>query len=146
MSTIEGHTSVALMTLAPRGHRFRLSPLLAAATGAAALALGFGSDTGPFGFQLWSAPSCSSAEAVDISLRCTMRPLVVRRLQRENRLNAPPERAQATIDDELGRARDQALYVICEFPDDLEPIAKAVRFVACPGDEIERGPRGNAPN
>ena len=96
---------------APRRHRLRSSPLLAIAVASAGLALGFGLETNPFGFSLWSLPSCTPAEAADMSLQRLMRLRLAQRFQAERRPNASSDENRPTIDDELDRICKHPLYV-----------------------------------
>jgi hypothetical protein len=96
----------------PRSHRLRLSPLVAIAIASIGLALVFGLDTDRFGFHLRTPEKTSLAEAVDISLQRLMRSRVAERLRREHRLHALPHLNRTTIDGELGRIRERALYAM----------------------------------
>ena len=96
---------------APRRHRLGSSPLLAIAVASAGLALGFGLETNPFGFRLWSLPSCTPAKAADLSLQRLIRLRLAQRFQAERRPNASSDENRPTIDDELDRICKHPLYV-----------------------------------
>jgi hypothetical protein len=95
-----------------RRRRIRLSPFVAVAIASIGLMLVCGLDTDRFGFHRWTPETSSLAEAVDISLQRLMRSRVTERLQREHRLNALPHEYRTTIDGELGRIREQAIYAM----------------------------------
>ena len=94
-----------------RTTHLRLNPIVAIAIASAGLALIFGLQTGRLDFRRSTLETATTAAAVDISLERLMCSRVTRRLQREHRLNAPPNVNEKAIDDELRRTREHPLYL-----------------------------------
>jgi hypothetical protein len=95
-----------------RTTHLRLNPIVAIAIASAGLALIFGLQTGRLDFRRSTLETFTPAAAVDISLERLMRSRVTRRLQREHRLNVPPNVNENAIDDELRRTREHPVYLI----------------------------------
>jgi hypothetical protein len=89
-----------------------LSPIAAITVAAAGLALIYELENNHLGFRHHEFTTVSPGEAVDISLQRLMRPHVVIRLQRANRLNSSVQRNRETITTELGRIQKFPLFVI----------------------------------
>jgi hypothetical protein len=94
-----------------RRRNFRLSPVTAIGIAAAGLALGFGLETGHFGFHVGAERTLGPVPAADFALQNLMRTRITQRLDRQRRLNSPQARNQVAIDTELARVREHSLYV-----------------------------------
>ena len=105
-----------------RTTHLRLNPTVAIAIASVGLALVFGFETGRLDFGRSTLETSTPAAAVDISLERLIRLRVTRRLQREHRLNAPPNVNEPAIDEELNRTREHPLYLMINatITDDLE--------------------------
>jgi hypothetical protein len=95
-----------------RTTHLRLNPIVAIAIATVGLALIFGFETGRLEFRRSTLETATPAAAVDISLERLIRSRVTRRLQRERRLNAPPNVNEKAIDEELRRTREHPVYLM----------------------------------